>query len=404
MTRIAVILPAAYRGGTLRAAWDVARMLKTAPGSPLDVVVATAARDTTRDERELGPLGIGVRAITWKLVDGDDAARLSSGVSQPLVRAGRHQRYALPSDGAADLGDCDAWLVISDRVPAPFLPIRPYAVVVFDCLQRVVPAIHTDSAWAGQLRGMVPFVRDAALVLVTTPVTGGDVHTFFGVPRARIRLAPMCFSPPATPASGASGAEPYLVWATNRAAHKNHAVILEGLRRYYEDNGGRLQTVIVGTETEYLKADRTHPAPAAEAYLHRIRTMLSESAALRRQVTIAGEVSDAVYSASLAGARLLLHSSLYDNGTFAAFDAAWFGVPTLSARYPAMQYLDQQFGLSLSWFDSLNPASVAAGIARLDREGPPGPLPSKARLDQQHWPHRAAEFRQALEPWLTTPA
>jgi glycosyltransferase involved in cell wall biosynthesis len=278
-------------------------------------------------------------------------------------------------------------------------------VVVFDCLQRVVPAIHSDSAWAAQLHGMVPFVRAASLVLVTTPVTGGDVHSFFGVPRARIRLAPMCFSPPpAFPTSGTPGAQSYLVWVANRSTHKNHAVILEGLRRYYEDHGGRLRTVIVGTETGYLREDRTHPVPVAEAYLHRIRTMLAETEALHRHVTIAGEVSDSVYSATLAGARLLLHSSLYDNGTFAAFDAAWFGVPTLSARYPAMQYLDQQFGLSLSWFDSRDPASVAAGIDRLDREGPPGPLPSQARLEQQHWPHRAAEFRQALEPWLTTPA
>ena len=36
------------------------------------------------------------------------------------------EEYAIPDDGMRQFLDCDLWLVISDRLSHPLLPIRPY--------------------------------------------------------------------------------------------------------------------------------------------------------------------------------------------------------------------------------------------------------------------------------------
>ena len=49
------------------------------------------------------------------------------------------EEYAHPDDGMRQFLDCDLWLVISDRLPLPLLPIRPYILLVHDYLQRYPP-------------------------------------------------------------------------------------------------------------------------------------------------------------------------------------------------------------------------------------------------------------------------
>jgi hypothetical protein len=134
--RLAIVLPVAYRGGTLRATRDLARILATAadPGA-LDVVVAYPA-GVPDGLGSLQAWGLAVRSFQWRTIDRADAARMAAVSLVPFTRPIEHERYCLPSDGAADLLDCDFWLFVSDRVEAPLLPARPYGVVVFDCLQR----------------------------------------------------------------------------------------------------------------------------------------------------------------------------------------------------------------------------------------------------------------------------
>lgn len=400
--RVAVILPQPYRGGTLRAGREVALMLKTGRGTPLDVVFAVAGGAIDMPmQRELGAHGISVRPFTWESVDGADAKRMAAIAQPPIPLTPRHARYAVPRDGVADLGDCDFWLFLSDRVPHPMFPRRPYGVVVFDCLQRYVPSIMTDAAWAAQATTLIPFVREAAVVLVTTPTTGIDVQTFVGVSRERIRLAPLTFTAPVVDARTVPASAPYILWATNRSMHKNHAMVLRGLQRYYEYGGDTLDTIILGVETEYLRPDQEYPYAVVEDYLKPLRRSLREIGALREHVTIAGEVSDTVYRRTLAGARVLLHSSLYDNGTFAAFDAAALGIPTLSARYPAMEYLDRTYALDVQWFDARDPDDLAARLRAF--HAPAGRIGAGAeRFAALDWTRNADTFRDLLQPWLTS--
>ncbi len=47
-----------------------------------------------------------------------------------------YNKYLCVDDGIKQLLDCDAWVVVSDRVSAPLLPLKPCLFVVYDYLQR----------------------------------------------------------------------------------------------------------------------------------------------------------------------------------------------------------------------------------------------------------------------------
>jgi glycosyltransferase involved in cell wall biosynthesis len=61
----------------------------------------------------------------------------------------------------------------------------------------------------------------------------------------------------------------------------------------------------------------------------------------------------------LASASFLWHPASIDNGTLAVVEAAALGVPALSSRYPAMEEMNEQFKLHLTWMESSQPSDMA---------------------------------------------
>ena len=53
--------------------------------------------------------------------------------------------YQAPDDGISQFMDCDLWIVISDRLRLPLLPVRPYLLMVYDYLQRYQAPFDDDS-------------------------------------------------------------------------------------------------------------------------------------------------------------------------------------------------------------------------------------------------------------------
>ncbi len=82
--------------------------------------------------------------------------------------------------------DCDLWLVISDRLPLPLLPIRPYILLVHDYLQRYLP--H-GSGLAENL--FLQAARLAERVLATTRFTEGDARQYAGIDPKKVARVPM---------------------------------------------------------------------------------------------------------------------------------------------------------------------------------------------------------------------
>jgi glycosyltransferase involved in cell wall biosynthesis len=387
--RIALILPQPYRGGTLRATKDLAKMIRWSAdqrGANVDVVMACLkdSYDFDADFTDIKKLGISVRPLLWKMVlkeTGAIAEMSASGQTRELV----HDAYALPADGGNDFLDCDFWLLVSDRLTVPLLPVRPYGAVVFDYIQRYVPDIFPDTSFTSQAQGYIPFVREAKFVMVTTPATGTDLNAYAGVPQRRICRIPLFFELIKDSPQPRMWKEDYLIWVTNCSPHKNHVRILKSLEKYYDELGGRLKTIMVGPLTDFFLARNPRVPPEALPSVDRVRAVISNSYSLRRNLRIEGELPEAAYACAIKHARFLLHGNLYDNGTFSVIDAASLGVPTLSSRYPCMEYLNETCRLNLTFFDPRNIEELARSLKAMETGCDDVRLPERSFLERFHW-------------------
>ena len=80
------------------------------------------------------PASIKRRPYRWRIVPHDEAVRACAyaGLSGSL----KDQTYQAPDDGISQFADCDLWVVISDRLDLPLLPVRPHLLMVYDYIQR----------------------------------------------------------------------------------------------------------------------------------------------------------------------------------------------------------------------------------------------------------------------------
>jgi glycosyltransferase involved in cell wall biosynthesis len=386
--RIAVLLTGPYRGGTLAAARNIARMLRLgseAAGESVDVVLS-CFRGEYRVEQEFADLlalGITVRETLWPAVGREAVAHaiaLDGGVAVL-----RYNDYVLPADGAADFLDCDHWLLIGDRTRLPLAPMRPYGVVAHDFAQRYVPGLFGDF----HEHGTFATLRGADYVLVTTPATLEDAIQYVGLPRERLILAPMEFDPP--PASitrRGDDREAYIVWTTNSSAHKNHLVTLEALEEFLETSDSIRRVVVTGVNSRLLAPDVELPPQFAQAaHLAEVRSFLADRPRLARRIDFRGELPREAFLHAVAGSRYVLHTATYDNGTYAVVEAAWLGVPAVTSDYPAMRYLASRFGLSPQYFHPSSAAQLVAALraAERDRDALVARLPSRDALAAMSW-------------------
>jgi glycosyltransferase involved in cell wall biosynthesis len=392
-TRIAVILPAAYRGGTLRGAKLLAEALHLGSrlaGSEADVVFghlddADLYRDA--DFADL-PKHIARRPYRWRLLKGDAATRAMHYAGHAsFVGEGE---YVLPDDGINDFLDCAFWIFVSDRFERPLLPIRRYALVVYDYQQRYENVLSLPLSSM-----LIDMARKAEKVLVTTEFTRRDALQFAGIAANKLHLVPMLVPRLRYPARHQADRPGYFLWTTNRGPHKNHQNALRALAQYYEEHGGRLECRVSGVGTDaLLESDLPHLEPLA--------SLRSGSRALRQRLKLLGEVSEARYLALLSGAEFLWHAGRADNGTFSVIEAAQLGVPALSSDYPAMREIDSAFQLSLAWMDPCDPAEMARQLRYMEENAQARrrQLPSSDKLNE-HAPDRlAAHYWEAIRTCL----
>lgn len=393
--RIAVILPVQYRGGTLRAAKILAVALREGSllaGEETDIVFGHVDDETIYSEEDFKDLpdAIQRRPFRWRSLDGPAARRAMTYAGaerwQPAAR-----EYALPDDGMRQFLDCDLWLVASDRLPVSLLPVRPYVLLVHDYLQRY----GKHSSGLAEL-SFLEAARLAERVLVTTKFTENDALQYAGIEPGKVFRVPMLapvFQPSAI--SPAPSAQPYFIWPTNAAAHKNHSNAFKALRIYWEQLDGNLNCHITGVNVSKLfEADAD--------LLKNLGDYPQEIATLRGKIRLRGELPDQLYQLELARAQFLWHPAKIDNGTFSVVDAAYVGVPSLSSDYPAMHEIDEQFALGLAWTPSGDPSDMAEALKRMEQDAPEQRkrLPSIDRLRSQGVKALASQYWTVLRECL----
>lgn len=410
MKRIAVMLPSPYRGGSLRAAKNIAKSLTLgAEKENISIQVCFSYvkegnYDILRDFSDLTDLGIEVRETEWKIIPREKLSSVIAAEHLPEETL-TFPNYLLPSDGASDFFDCDLWIIISDRLVSPIFPVKKYLIVVYDYIQRYVPEIFGNSkVWDIQESSYFLTTRAATGIIVTTPSTRTDLISYCGVSKEKIHLINMDFTPLFEGKENRQGIieAPYFLWPTNTTQHKNHLRTLRGIEDYFE-NPDALDCFIIGPNTQYyLSTQRTekHHNLRDHPYIEQIREFIDFNPFLKAKIHILGEVPDAMYMQMIKNATFLLHSCLYDNGTFCVLDAAFLGCPSLSARYPAMEYMNQHFGLNLRFFNPYNSTDLSRQLEVMQKEAKDIVLPTRKSLEKYTWQANAVSLYTLIASYL----
>lgn len=395
--KVAVIVPVEYRGGSLRGAKLMAQAIfsgSRAWDEPVDVVLAHLDTAAGYEDEEFQDISdqIQRRSFRWGTVDGGTARR--------AMRYAGHEgweptsnRYIVPDDGIKQMLDCDAWIIISDRVTAPLLPLRPSMFMIYDYLQRYEKAI------AGKDQNSINAVRRAQMVMVTTEFTKNDALQYAGVDAKRLvklpMLAPDFSKDEFDAASVPEPASPYFLWTTNAGPHKNHENAFKALNFYYTNLDGQLDCLVTGTETKNLLKRK-------DSHLRAAVNFAKNTKVLNERIHWLGELPEYEYRSVLRKSSFLWHAARLDNGTFSVIEAAYMGIPSLSSDYPAMHEIDNQFNLNLTWMSSDNYKEMARKLKEMESShlSKTAALPNFARLNEQSVDKLAGKYWEVIRECL----
>lgn len=394
--RIAVILPVAYLGGSLRGTQLLAQAIALGSqqaGEDVEVVFAHLDQPDVYNQNSLEELDASVkrRPYQWRVLDPQQARRamLYFGLEIPGVV----QSYQVPEDGMQQLMDCDLWILVSDRLQFPLLPVRPYVVMLYDYLQRH----DVQLAHFLNQQQCLDVAHAAQRVFVTTQFTFDQAIHYAGIPEQKLRRLPMLI-----PDFSAHGSRKisrsqhrYFLWSTNLAHHKNHKNALLALRHYYEELEGCLHCYVTGVNSQQLPN-------TSLPHLQPLIALWETSAALRSQVKFLGNLPEMSYQNTLAGSEFVWHPTRVDNGTFSVVEAAQYGIPALSSDYPAMREMDAQFNLQLSWMNPHDPIQMGQQLRTMEFQAKEirTKLPDEAQWVNHSLKHLAGIYWEAIRECL----
>lgn len=404
LRRVAVVLPIAYRGGSIRGFKNVCQMLHRGvreAGGPVEVIAVVPAEnyDVAADFADLLESGMSVREFEFCPVAGDLAGPFRF----------TERGHAVFDDGINDLLDCEFLLFISDRIPFHIPPSLRYGMLNFDCLQRYFPEAVGEDFLELQRQSIMSLVRDAEFVAVTTPAAEEDYRSYFGIPAERVLRVPAFVDvetlrvfgerPEAGSSLGSapSGPAPYIAWVTNLSPHKNHSLVVKALDLYYGQLGGGLEVRLCGALTDQFRTG----AKASKSVwfnVEKTRRLLEERATVRQRLHILGELSDAEYVALIANAAVVLNPSVYDNGSFSAMDGAYAGATVVQSSHPANVFFDGLFQMNSIFFDPHDAMSLARALKQAELGGSRPGRTAREKIEAADWRRLSRAFWDVLGP------
>jgi len=354
--RIAVFVPVNYRGGSSYGAQMLANSIYLGAkksGNSIEVIFAhlESAEEHFNCDFSYLDSAIKTRSFKWRFLTPFDAKH-----SLTLARKSiplNLREYCIPDDGINQFMDCDLWIMISDRLPKPLLPIKPYLLMIYDYIQRYIPIMNEYDR-----KQLINFAHEANGIIVTTDFTESDALNYANIPASKIHKLPMLI--PNKPMEQKQiSKKNYFIWTTNLSLHKNHLYSFQALKLYYEKYEGELSCFITGTNTELLFS-KSH------SHFKQLHSILTNQH-LKEKILLKGELNLITYKNLLSEAKFLWHPALIDNGTFSCIDALEAGIPTLSSKYPAMEEMNNQFNLNLFWMDPYDPENMALELKKMEQ-------------------------------------
>jgi glycosyltransferase involved in cell wall biosynthesis len=405
--RIAVILPERYRGGTLRGALNIAKMIKmgaSLSGDLIDVSFGHVDDSTVYNEvdfDQLSSIGIKIRPFIREDVLGKSLFTYG----RRKISEDPNEIYWVFNDGISNFEECDFLVIVSDRLQHPLPPGTRYAVVAYDYIQRYVPEIfgtekEADGNWL-MFDRFSEVSRNAEFIFCTTEQTRLDCINYIGADPSKVIKMPLEFDPNfAVPHSSPIIDGEYILWTTNSTQHKNHANVILGLIEFFNHNpSSSLKVVMTGVYTHLFSARKSDDLHYNQPYATKIRELISSSKPLSDRLSILGNLSDMDYANVLSKAKLLLHGAIYDNGTYSIIEAAWFGVPSVSSSYPAIDEACQNFQVKPVLFDPHQPSELrkAVELALSSYQSFKNDLPNRELLQQRTFAVVAPQYWKLLK-------
>lgn len=380
---IGIFIPIAYRGGTLNAAKNMAKMLVLGSrqnNEPLKVILSCVANyyDIEEDFADLIELGVLIRETQWKEMTRQElqfALKLQN-ISLPL----RFNQYMYPYDGVYNFNDCDFWLIISDRTKEPIAPLKPYGMVIFDYIQRYLPELFNQFFEQSYLNS----ARQAKFVLTTTKATQNDAINYAGVSKDKVHLLPLEFNPFSHEPGPSQITGDYFIWTTNAAPHKNHLRAIEAYNIYCNELDGRFDLVMTGVDTDLFDIENTSFQENQNPYVQKVREKIRKNKNILPRIKVLGHLGLTEFLCVLSSARFLWHPTFIDNGTYSVIEAAYYGVPSLSSRYPQMEFINDRFKLNLKFCSATSSREMAIALKAMETEYEvlSQQLPTKTYLEQ----------------------
>jgi len=386
-TKVAIILPVFYKGGTLRAAKKLAKLIKKQSvlhHHPIEVVLCFVPDkyEVLEDFHDLIDWNIQLREIFWDVMSTSQIY-----ASDSLTLFLKHNgikldspKYLVPRDGFNDLLDVDLWIIISDRLSAPVIPLRKVVLFIFDYIQRYVPDIFSRDVVAFTSKNFeyILSARRASHVFVTTQATKQDAISFAGLPTSKVTLIGdlnFDYVPETILINGFDEersswrfspiTQPFFMWPTNVNFHKNISRALDALIYYYTEQRGKFTTIITGANTEYLDPYKVKANDQIDLlkipHIDKFRKVLSNKY-YRKRIKVLGDVPDSNFFQLILSCKFVWNPTLYDNGTYSVIEAALLGKPSLSALYPATEYWNNKLNLNLVFFNPYDKKQMASSL------------------------------------------
>ncbi|MCA2969805.1 MAG: glycosyltransferase [Acidobacteriaceae bacterium] len=272
------------------------------------------------------------------------------------IRGITHQRGLATIEDAVRAGDFDLYFCPL-LVLEPLVVEKPSAVMMPDVQHEFFPEFFDPAVlqWRRQTYG--PTALNCDVLFTLSEHAKETIVEKFRVNPDKIRVihldADAEFKRPlpaaATPAFSALGLpERYLYFPANFWPHKNHANVLQALRRVL-DAGADLQLVLSGSPADFGRVERE-----------------IDRLGLRNSVRMLGYVNKALIPEIYQHALALLFTTKFEG----------FGIPLLEAFHCGCPAITSNSGSCLEvagdaavLVDPLDPASIAGGILRLAGDG-----------------------------------
>ena len=368
---IVFFMPISYRGGTLNASISTIRNLQILINkNKLEIkILLSIPYDNDYELDEFKKLDIEIIHTKWVEISRNEMENIRRINKYNGIIQSSSEVYFLPTDEKDYFQSCDHWVIVSDRSMKPIAPIKPYTLIVFDYIQRYEFELY--EALKSYQWSFMYSVRNAERILVTTKQTGKDVNNYAGAKKENIFRIPMYYQAVNEEKDKklylkhCGKYDEYIIWTTNGSSHKNQERTLKAYEYYKKNLSGGYALMITGVDTNKFSIGDE----PLNSHINTVYKVYDDLDLLtKKNIKLLGEIPRDEYISLLSNAKFLLHSCVYDNGTFSLVEAQDLGVPCLSSRYPQINEMVNTFNLEIDYFDSSDIMDLALKLKEIENE------------------------------------